>query len=85
MEGESENPEACVELGTCMIKGLPDGLPQGTPIEVAFECTHDGRLNVTARLPTLQQVVQSQIHRTMGMDEESIQVSRERLAQLIIE
>ena len=79
MEGESENPEACVELGTCLVKGLPDGLPLGSPIEVAFECTHDGRLNVTARIPSLQQVVQSQIHRTMGMDEEAINYSRDRL------
>lgn len=85
MEGESENPEGCAELGTCLIRGLPEGLPQGTPIEVCFECTHDGCLAVTARLPTIQRTVQTQISRTMGMSEEEIESSRQRLNTLRIE
>jgi molecular chaperone DnaK len=85
MEGEGERPEACVELGTCLIRGLPEGLPKGTPIEVCFECTDDGRLEVTARLPTLEQSVQTQIARTMGMSDAEIDASRERLARLAIQ
>ena len=85
MEGEGEQPEACAQLGTCLIKGLPEGLAQGTPIEVCFECTHDGRLEVTARLPTIQQTVQSQIARTMGMTDEEITRSRQRLDVLRVE
>lgn len=85
MEGESEKPEACAELGTCLIKGLPAGLPKGTPIEVCFECTHDGRLEVTARLPSLQQEVQTQIARTMGLSDEQLETSRAQLADLNIE
>ena len=85
MEGELENPEGCVELGTALIRGLPEDLPQGTPIEVCFECTHDGTLGVTASLPTIGRTVQTQIARTMGMTEEDIQSSMQRLNALRIE
>jgi len=85
MEGESDHPDGCVELGTCLVKGLPEGLPQGTPIEVCFECTHDGCLGVTARLPTIQRTIQTQIQRTMGMSEEELEASRQRLDTLRIE
>ncbi|HOR28769.1 MAG TPA: Hsp70 family protein, partial [Candidatus Sumerlaeota bacterium] len=85
MEGEGEDPEACVELGMCLVRGLPSGLPKGTPIEVSFHCSHDGQLSVTARLPTIDQVVQTVIERTMGMSEEAIEASRERLQMMSIE
>ena len=84
-EGENVNPEACADLGTCLVRGLPDGLAKGTPIEVCFECTHDGRLEVTARLPTIQQVVQTQIARTLGMSDEAIEDSRLRINEVRIE
>jgi molecular chaperone DnaK len=85
MEGESPNPEACAQLGTCLVQGLPDNLPLGTPIEVSFECSHDGRLGVTARLPTIQQTVQTEINRTMGLTDDEILASRARLDALRIE
>ena len=43
------------------------------------------RLGVTARLPTIQRTVQTQITRTMGMNDEEIEASRERLNTLRIE
>ena len=85
MEGETEDPAGCVELGTALVRGLPEGLAQGTPIEVCFECTTDGCLGLTARLPTIERTVQAQITRTMGMTEEEIVASRERLNNLRIE
>ena len=84
MEGESERPEACAQLGLCLVRGLPEGLTRGTPIEVCFECTTDGRLEVQARLPTIQQTIQTQIARTLGMDEEEILAARARLETLQI-
>jgi molecular chaperone DnaK len=85
MEGENPQPEACVELGTLLIRGLPEGLAKGSPIEVVFECTQDGRLNVTANLPTLQQTVETQMDRTMGMTDEAIVHARQRLTGLAIQ
>jgi molecular chaperone DnaK len=84
MEGESNNPEACAQLGMCLVKGLPPGLPKATPIEVCFECTQDGQLHIQARLPMIHQTVHSQIARTMGMTEEEIVSSRQRIESLTI-
>jgi molecular chaperone DnaK len=85
MEGENVQPEACVELGTLLVRGLPDGLPRHTPIDVLFECTQDGRLNVEARLTTLDKSVETRIARTMGMTDEAIEQARSRLLSLVIQ
>ncbi len=84
MEGESDKPEACAQLGMCLVKGLPPDLSKGTPIEVCFECTQDGQLKVQARLPMIHQIVSSKIARTMGMTEEEILGSRQRIEALTI-
>ena len=84
MEGEGIHPEACVKLGTCYVKDLPENLSRGTPIEVCFECSLDGCLKITSYLPTLQSVVQTEINRTYGLSEDSILVSRKRLDLLTI-
>ncbi len=85
MEGESTQPDACTEIGTCLVQGLPVDLAQGTPIEVLFEYTRDSRLNVSASLPTIQQSAQTDIQRTSGMTPEEIEIAKQRLAQLRIE
>ncbi len=84
MEGESNQPEACAQLGVCLVKGLPTGLARGTAIDVCFECTHDGQLRVQARLPSIQQEVQTTIARTMGLSEEDIEAARARIGRLSI-
>ncbi len=85
MEGESDNPSACTEIGTCFVRGLPDDLAQGTPIEVLFEYTRDSRLNVSASLPTIQQSAQTDIQRTAGMTPDEIEQAKQRIARLRIE
>jgi molecular chaperone DnaK len=85
MEGESENPEACTEIGACLVEDLPSELARGTPIEVLFEYTRDSRLNVSATLPTIQASAQTNIQRTAGLAPEEIEQARRRIAQLRIE
>ncbi|MBI1784536.1 Hsp70 family protein [Candidatus Sumerlaeota bacterium] len=85
MEGESTNPEACTEIGTCFVQDLPLDLAQGTPIEVLFEYTRDSRLNVSATLPTIQQSAHTDIQRTAGLTPDEIEEAKQRLAQLRIE
>lgn len=34
VEGESERPEHCIQIGECVIRNLPPGLPKGTKIEM---------------------------------------------------
>lgn len=50
VEGESELPEACIEVGTCVIRNLPPNLPAGWPVEVRYSYQENGRLQVAAKL-----------------------------------
>jgi molecular chaperone DnaK len=50
LEGESEIPDACTQVGECVIRDLPPNLPAGWPIEVVYKYTEDGRLEVRAEL-----------------------------------
>ena len=50
VEGESELPDACTEVGTCVIHDLPPNLPAGWPVEVRYAYQENGRLQVAAKL-----------------------------------
>jgi molecular chaperone DnaK len=50
MEGESDSPDACTEVGLCVIQGLPPNLPAGWPVEVRYTYRENGRLQVSASL-----------------------------------
>ncbi len=50
VEGESELPDACIEVGICVIRDLPPRLPAGSPVEVGYSYGENGRLQVTASL-----------------------------------
>jgi molecular chaperone DnaK len=54
VEGESERPEACITLGECVVRDLPPGLPQNTPVEVEYAYHANGRISVSARLPSVR-------------------------------
>lgn len=55
VEGESERPEHCIELGVCVVRNLPPGLPKGTRIEVEYSYAPNGRISVRARVPKARQ------------------------------
>ena len=50
VEGESERPEACTEVGVVTVAPLPAGLPAGWPIHVSYSYSANGRLKVTAQV-----------------------------------
>ncbi|MGH7136652.1 MAG: Hsp70 family protein, partial [Pirellulales bacterium] len=50
MEGESDSPDGCTEVGLCVIQGLPPNLPAGWPVEVRYTYRENGRLQVSASL-----------------------------------
>lgn len=50
LEGESELPEACTQVGRCVVRGLPPRLPARWPVAVRYEYEENGRLKVSARL-----------------------------------
>ncbi len=50
LEGESERPEVCTQVGVCAIRDLPPNLPVGWPVRVSYSYEANGRLHVTARV-----------------------------------
>jgi molecular chaperone DnaK (HSP70) len=54
VEGESNRPEACIGLGECVVRDLPAGMPQDTAIEVEYSYHANGRLSVSARIPSVR-------------------------------
>ncbi|MCI0379844.1 MAG: Hsp70 family protein [Gemmataceae bacterium] len=50
VEGESERPEACIQVGVCTIDNLPPNLPAGTPVQVSYAYQSNGQLQVTGQV-----------------------------------
>ena len=79
VEGESERPEFCASLGKCVVRNLPPGLPKGTPVEVTYRYALNGRVSVTASVPTTGQVAEVEIERERGHINGDLATWRQRL------
>jgi molecular chaperone DnaK len=79
VEGESERPEFCLRLGKCVVSGLPQGLPKGTPVEVEYRYESNGRLSVSARLPAIGKQAQVVIEREQAAQGTTLAHWREQL------
>lgn len=79
LEGESHRPEDCIELGDCVIRDLPPGLPKGTKIEVTYRYSSDGRVAVAARIPETRQSAHVDIRRTADVELDDLDSWRKRL------
>ncbi|MDM4016330.1 Hsp70 family protein [Roseiconus lacunae] len=51
VEGGDRRGRYGTHLGRCVLGGLPQGLPAGTPVDVTFRYTHNGLMTIEARLP----------------------------------
>jgi molecular chaperone DnaK len=74
VEGESERPDACIQVGTCTIGGLPPTLPAGSPVAVSYAYHADGRLEVTGQVKGLTQPVVTTFQRENEMDDAAMQM-----------
>jgi len=79
IEGESPRPEHCIALGQCVIRDLPPGLARGTPGEVEFQYLANGRLSVSARVPSVRQSAHVEIERARAIGLEDLETWRRRL------
>jgi len=79
VEGESHRPEECIPLGQCIVQDLPDGLPKGTPIDVEYRYAANGRISVSARVPSVRQSAHVEIEREQDRDLEDLDTWRARL------
>jgi molecular chaperone DnaK len=50
VEGESERPEACIQVGVSTIASLPANLPAGTPVQVSYSYQKNGQLEVKGQV-----------------------------------
>lgn len=80
VEGESELPEACTEVGLCVIRDLPPNLPQGWPVEVRYAYRENGQLQVAARLVGHEAKVTTEFVRDNSLSDDDLMLWAECLA-----
>ena len=79
VEGESPDPDHCIQLGQCVLRNLPNGMKAGTPIEVRYAYAANGRLAVEARMPTSGVKMQVELERDTGGGNDTLSIWKDRL------
>ena len=82
VEGESESPNDCVQIGRCTVRELPHDLPAQTPVEVHFRYEQNGRLGVRVRVAGTQTELRHHIERENMLDDEQLRFWRQRISGL---
>jgi molecular chaperone DnaK len=72
LEGESKVPEQCTRIAKASLQNLPEGLPQGYPIEVSYEYGSNGRLMVRAKLPGTNKETKIELERERSMNDDRV-------------
>ena len=80
IEGESNSPDDCSQLGKCTVRDLPPDLPGGSPIEVRFKYEADGRLVIGVRVEGTDTKLNHEIMRPNSMTQEQLDSWREYMA-----
>lgn len=77
VEGESENPEECSQVGKCVVRDLPPNLPAKTPVRVRFRYAEDGRLSVGVKVLDTQS--QQEIIREDSLTDAQLEMWKKRI------
>ena len=77
IEGESENPEECSQVGKCVVHDLPPDLPAKTPVHVRFRYGEDGTLSV--RVQVREKEFEQDIIRENSLTSIQLESWRERI------
>jgi molecular chaperone DnaK len=67
LEGDAPQPDACYEIGQCLITDLPPQLPDRSPVEVTYSFDSNGRIQVHARDLQGGREAHTEIVRTAGL------------------
>ena len=78
VEGESEAPEYCKEVGKCVVRDLPDDLAAHTPIEVRFRYLENGRLTIVVSVGDRE--MSHEMNRENSLSEEELKSWRQYIA-----
>jgi hypothetical protein len=76
VEGESASPEDCSQIGRCVARDLPVGLPAQTPIEVRFSYQENGRLSVHVTVGGTRRELKHEIMRDNTMTPQQLDAWR---------
>ena len=79
VEGGTDRGQGATKIGKCRVSGLPEGLVKGSPVNVTFKYSSDGRLTVNADLPTADMRARTVIERAAGMTKQEMKDWAERL------
>lgn len=74
LEGESDRPEVCTQIGVCAIRDLPKNLPVGWPVLVSYTYESNGRLRVSAQLKGHKASVNTEFERENQLPDEEIEM-----------
>ena len=76
VEGESASPEDCSQIGRCVVRDLPPGLPAQTPIEVRFSYQENGRLTVHVSVAGTNSELKHELTRDNSMSQQHLDAWR---------
>lgn len=85
LEGDAPDPVACSLLGKCRITGLPQELPEGSPIEVAYAFDASGRITVRARNKRGGEEASIQIERRGGLTADQVDAFQQLASEYKVE
>lgn len=80
IEGGDDSGKNATPIGRCVVSGLPPGLPAGTRVKVTFAYATNGRLTVTAELPTVQSQATMTVERASGLTDDDLEKWRRWIA-----
>jgi len=81
LEGESDRPEVCTEIGHCTIRDLPPDLPTGWPVQVSYTYQANGRLHVVARVKGHKAGVVADFERANSLPEDDLELWTQYVGQ----
>ena len=79
VEGGDASGTNSTPIGRCLVTDLPKGLPAGTPVNVRFTYTQNGRLEVAASVTGTEQETSLVIERAAGLSPKEITYWANRL------
>ena len=80
VEGESSSPDECSQIGKCVVRDLPRGLPAQTPIDVRFHYQENGRLTVHVTVEGTDKQLKHEITRANTLTQTELDAWRQFVA-----
>ena len=80
IEGGDASGNNATPIGRCVVRDLPADLPAKSQVNVKFRYGTNGRLGITAEIPSVSKTVRLAIERAAGLSEDAIEEWTRRIA-----